>query len=207
MLLAIEDANAASHDLVHGPGAHQRTLSALRAARAAGLVVLVETCLTRSNARSAAALADMLTGARVTAWRLRLARARGIDDAARRLPSLGVCVPHVLRGADRAARDGVEVSFEGLPLCVLGPFARWQPTHSPRGGAHHDGQDAHAAPCDRCTARDGCPGLAALHRARFGIRELRPFEASTQRAELGGPSQSLFAQIDASIDTPSDEAG
>jgi hypothetical protein len=168
VLLTLEDATAPGHELVHGPGSHAGALSLLRAARAAGLEVAVTTTITRSSARSTAALAELLVEARVIGWRLALVTPVDPGDAAARSPSLGVCAPHVLHAADRAARSGVEIFFDAFPLCVLGPFARWQ---RPRAG------EASGAPCDGCASRAGCPGLPRLHRERFGARELRPVAA------------------------------
>ena len=172
LLLTIEDATAPGHDFVRGAGSHARATSALRAARAAGLEAAVETTLTRSNARSTGALADLLVETRVLGWRLGLLAPRDERDAIARSPSLGVCMPHVLRGVERAARGGVEVFLEDFPRCLLGPFARWQ---APRLGPPASG-----SPCETCPSRALCPGLAALHRARFGARELGAVQPSAE---------------------------
>jgi hypothetical protein len=180
VLLALEDATAPGHDLVHGEGDHARVVAQLRAARAAGLEVAITTTLTRSSARSTAALADLLVETRVIGWRLALVEPDDPEDAAARSPSLGICAPHVLRAADHAARGGVEIFFRALPRCLLGPFARWQPLVA---------DEAAGVPCEACPSRVGCPGLSALHRARFGARELRPVSPTpeapdTARREL-----------------------
>ncbi|MBX7197404.1 MAG: hypothetical protein K1X94_35475 [Sandaracinaceae bacterium] len=166
VLVALEDATAPGHELVHGPGGHAAALGALRDARACGLALAALTVVTRSSARSCAAVAELLLEHRVEAWCLTLARAADPAEAARVLPSLGVTVPHVLRAADRAARGGCTVVLRGFPRCLLGPYARWQPSETAE--APHT-----APPCADCASRASCPGLSPLHRARFGSRELR----------------------------------
>jgi hypothetical protein len=139
----------------------------LAAARATRLPVWVRTEVTRSNDRLLGALAAWLVEAGVVGWALALACPTDEAEARRKLPSLGLAVPHALRAADLAARAGLEVVLVGLPRCLLGPFATLA---APEGPAY-PGQ-----PCDDCPARDACPGLAPLHRARFGARELRPVD-------------------------------
>jgi hypothetical protein len=192
LLLSLEDATAPGHELVHGAGHHARTLALLRAARSAGLEVSVGTTITRSSARSTAALAELLVEVRVIGWHLALAAPRDRDDAAARSPSLGVCVPHVLRAADQAARGGVEVFFDGLPRCVLGPFARWQWAR--------EGASASTEPCRGCPSRAQCPGLPALHHERFGARELRAVPAVADAQST--PRRALAAQLRAGHATP-----
>ena len=173
IVLSLDSDVASGHDLVHGDGAHARAIGTLRDVVSAGLNAIVTTTITRSNARSAAGIASELARARVAAWSLSLARADDALSAAQRLPSLGVTMPHVLRGADAAGRSGIEVCFRGFPHCVLGPYARW---------AIATAADARGAPCDDCRARRGCPGLAPSHRERFGTRELRHLEVAPASA-------------------------
>ncbi|MBN8612471.1 MAG: hypothetical protein J0L92_17895 [Deltaproteobacteria bacterium] len=172
VVLCLDADVASGHDHAHGDGAHARAIGTLRDVGSAGLNVIVTTTITRSNARSAMGIAAELTRARVAAWSLSLAQA---EDAAAavRLPSLGVAMPHVLRGADAAGRTGIEVCLRGFPRCVLGPYARW---------AIATAAEAHGVPCDDCTARRGCPGLAPSHRERFGARELRHLDVAPAEA-------------------------
>jgi hypothetical protein len=173
IVLSLEDDAAPCHDHVHGDGAHARALATLRDATGVGLRAIVTTTITRSNARSATSLASELSRARVAAWSLSLAQAEDAASAAQRLPSLGVTMPHVLRGADAAGRAGIEVWLRGFPRCVLGPYARWT---LPSAGC------ARGVPCDACSAREGCAGLAISHRERFAATELRPLDASPAEA-------------------------
>ncbi len=170
VILALEDTHAKSHDHVHGEGAHDRTMSTLRAARTVRLPVIIATSITRSNARSTTSLAAELVHAQVVAWHVALAVPSDAAESARVSPSLGVVMPHVLRSVDAASRSGIDVVLEGFPRCVLGPFARAQ---------LRDTLTAMGAPCDACTARDGCPGLTSLHRQRFGASELRALATAT----------------------------
>jgi hypothetical protein len=163
--LEVEAASREAHDaLVGRVGACDRLATTLAAARAAGLPVWATTRVTRSNDRVLARTATWLGEARVQGWALALARVDDEPTARRTLPSLGLALPHVLRAADLATRAGVEVVLAGFPRCLLGPFAAL---------AAPEGPAAEGAPCDECAARAACAGLAPLHRARFGARELQ----------------------------------
>lgn len=171
VVFALEDATPAGHDHVHGEGDHARTMLALRDVLDAGLRTIVTSTLTRSSARSIGALARELTRLRVTGWCVSLTRPDDATSAAAVVPSLGVTMPHVLRGAELASRGGVATFLSGFPRCVLGPYARWEITRS---------TIARGAPCDACHAREGCAGLTTIHRARFGSRELRTLDAKPE---------------------------
>jgi|SRR5580692_5857623 hypothetical protein len=165
--LSIHGAEAMTHDYHTGrQGSLAETLAGLAAARAAGLVAVVTTVLTRSNYRSLGGLPRLLSGGGAAAWLIAVTAAVG--RAGRRFdrifPRLGLAVPFAAHAMDAAHALGLRAWVRGVPACLLGPFA---------GRMLPDAPGAYGAACEGCTARTTCPGLDPAYLARFGDGELR----------------------------------
>lgn len=165
---SIHGPHAGLHDYHTGvEGSFEESRASLRRARDLGLTIAVTTVLTRSNYRVLAEFPAFLRRHRVTAWAI--AGVRGVGRAAtnypRLQPSLSLAVPFALHALHQAEREGIEPYTLDLPLCVLGPYARWSLTRS---------VGAYGQPCNDCPARPRCPGIDPHYLDRFGPRELRP---------------------------------
>jgi hypothetical protein len=166
--LSIHGADPALHDYLAGtPGALDKALLTLGAAKAAALPVAVATVVTRSNYRHLAPLARLLKSSGASAWGLALPSAHGAAAAAfdRLMPRLGLAMPFVAHAMDAATKLDLPTYVLGAPACLLGPYAtRLAPTP----------ERAYAPVCGRCAARSQCAGVDAAYLKRFGGDELRP---------------------------------
>ncbi|MBL8946124.1 MAG: radical SAM protein, partial [Myxococcales bacterium] len=123
--LSVHGGRAAVHDYHVGrDGAFERIVVALGELRRCGVVVVVRTVLTRSNARVIGELPAWLGGHGVRAWGIAVPRVAGgaAREFDRVVPRLGVAVPFALHALDRARRIGIAVGVIGAPRCVLGPW-------------------------------------------------------------------------------------
>lgn len=176
--LSLHGLGSAIHDHHTGVlGSFVEAAAGLAAARHAGLTTVVTTVLTRSNARSLAALAPWLAAESVAAWTVAVPRTAGRLTPAfdRVFPRLAMALPHTLHALAAAQQRRVTVFLRGAPLCVLGPFAARSLPDAPRA---YDPRH-----CDRCPARSRCPGVDARYLQRFGGDEL-----SATRAPTGAPT-------------------
>lgn len=169
--LSLLAADAAVHDYhTAQPGSFERAVSALRAARGAGLAVRVTTLLTRSSYRTLAALPQLLLVHGIEAWCIAVPHVAGrVGQTFDRVqPRLALAMPFALHAADAARKLGIPAFVAGAPLCLLGPFA----VHAIRvaGGAFAD-------ECGTCTARARCDGVDPAYLARFAGDELDPRRA------------------------------
>lgn len=116
----------------------------------------VVTRVERANVRELLALARALRSRR---WRLVVWR-EGV-----RACRIGMAAPRVLRAAARAEERGLEVRIEGLPHCVMGPYARLA----------EPGENTEAPPpvCAGCSAVARCARPGAAYLARYGDAEFR----------------------------------
>ena len=155
MNITLFGATAAVHDHVAGSGDFDAVCAQLEAAS----TLEVTTGVTRSNARSLAALAQFLTEprrrAKIQRWTLSWP---GPQSPGLALPRLGMVTPRVLHAAALARREGLVVFTEGLPSCVLGPHANHAARVDPR---------AHASVCKTCSRRTACPGVPEAYITAF----------------------------------------
>lgn len=169
--LSVHGARAAVHDYHVGrDGAFERIVAALGELRRAGVVVVVRTVLTRSNARVLGELPAWLGSHGVRAWGIAVPRVAGgaAREFDRVVPRLGVAVPFALHALDRARRIGIAVGVIGAPRCVLGPWDRARISEG-----EGEGEGAFGEVCAGCSGRAGCVGVDARYLGRFGGDELR----------------------------------
>lgn len=185
--LSLHGLGAALHDFHTGvPGSFAESAAGMVAARVAGLTVVVNTVLTRSNGRSLGELAGSLGARGVAAWCVSVPHAAGAMRARFDpvFPRLGVLLPHALHALSVAQRGGVAVFVRGAPSCLLGPFAGRRLPEAPRA--------FEPSRCDGCAGRDACGGVDPAYLARFRGDELSP-----GRAPKGGAA--VFAGRDAAL--------
>jgi hypothetical protein len=183
--LSIHGAEARIHDYHTGnPGSFERAVTALGAARAAGLRVVVTTVVTRSSFRSLSALPSWLAARGVSAWTLAFVRhagrAAGASD--RVVPRLGLAVPHALHALEAATAAGLPALVSGVPSCLLGPFASRTMPEAPR---------AFGGVCAGCDARPGCAGVDPEYLSRFDGDELGHTEAVARDPDVAGLAPSF----------------
>jgi hypothetical protein len=166
--LSLHGAEARVHDWCVGvSGAFDHAVRTLRAARAAALEVVVVTVVAKPNFRVLAPIARLLSASGVTAWCLDVPswRGRAATAADRVIPRLALALPFGLHAVDVANASGLPVFLRGAPSCLLGPFARFALSGSPR---------AYGKVCETCASRGVCPGVDAEYLARYGEGELAP---------------------------------
>lgn len=170
--LSLHGLGAALHDHHTGvAGSFAEASAGLVALRVAGVSVVVNTVLTRSNGRSLGELGAWLSSRGVAAWCVSVPRSAGalrerFDPV---FPRLGVLLPHALHALATARREGVAVFVRGAPSCLLGPFASRSLSEPPRA---YD-----PSRCEGCHARGGCSGLDAMYLTRFRGDEVSPARA------------------------------
>lgn len=180
--LSVHGARAAVHDYHVGrDGAFERIVVALGELRRCGVVVVVRTVLTRSNARVIGELPTWLGGHGVRAWGIAVPRVAGgaAREFDRVVPRLGVAVPFALHALDRARRIGIAVGVIGAPRCVVGP---WDRARISEGGDEGGGEGAFGEVCAECLGRAGCVGVDARYLGRFGGDELRAIGQGIENA-------------------------
>lgn len=90
-----------------------------------------------------------------------------------------------------AAALGLRLDFEATPSCVVGQSERRDLGRAAWGESHYlderDGRTVHGmrflesmqrfygAPCQRCVAAEGCPGVSRQYMLAYGFEELTPF--------------------------------
>ncbi len=149
-------ATEALHDYHAGPGSFRATIAALRSHGAR-----VSTPVTRSNFRHLGELPPLMSGLKVSFWRLAVvAPSRDPDPVA---PRLAMAAPHILRALARAEAAGLQARVAGLPLCLMGPYADRSLPPATAAGER----------CRGCPAAADCSGVAPSYLDRFGDAELR----------------------------------
>lgn len=183
--------DAAAHDYHAGvEGSARATIGMLRAARAAGLRVLVTTPVTRANVRTLAGVPGLLADVAVAGWRVLVPGASGGEVAGTRPgvgppPRLAIVAPYALQAIAAAERAGIVAGIEGVPLCLLGPLRDRSVPLPAR---------AYGAACDVCPGRADCPGVDAAYLERFGAAELSPRAlAGTRGARRGERLRDMFS--------------
>ena len=150
-------------------GSFKQTARGVMLATRSPLTVAVTTVVTRSNFRHLAAIARLLRKLGVQAWMISAARPLGAaeDEHSSVPPRLGM-LPDYLGAALRDAK-GIEVTFSGIPPCVV-PSARVVAFRSvdPRGLAHSE-------TCATCQVRSACGGPAVGYSLTAAATDLTPF--------------------------------
>ncbi len=153
-----------AHDWIVGrAGAWRTTCRAARLAADAGVTVSIATLLTRPTTPHLAeltALAQRL-GAESLLAGLTPHDALHANEVIALAPRLSLVADPAADARAAALKVGIELSFRGLPHCVVGATLETADRHNtaPR-----------AARCADC--RDGCPGVARAYVERFGDAEL-----------------------------------
>lgn len=166
--LSLLGADAPVHDYHTGqPHSFERVLQCFAAARSAGLEVVVNTVLTRSNFRTLDALALLVVARGAAAWCISvpLVAGRAETNFDRVVPRLGLALPFALRAIVLARTHGVASFVSGAPLCLLGPHGTYAIVSESR---------AYGAVCETCPARAACPGVDAIYLERFDGDEIAP---------------------------------
>lgn len=166
--VSLHGAEAAVHDYHTGrDGSFDELLAGVAAARAAGIVVVASTVVTRSNFRVLDALARLVHQRGMAAWLLQVPEVAGRAAASfdRVVPRLAMALPFALHAAATARALGLPVLIQGAPLCLLGPFASLALPSPAR---------TYGAVCEKCEARSQCCGVDARYLSRFDADELQP---------------------------------
>ena len=184
--LSLHGLGPALHDLHTGvPGSFAESAAGMAAAGTAGLTVVVNTVLTRSNGRSLRELGAWLRSRGVAGWCVSVPRVagalRGRFDPV--FPRLGVILPHALHALASARRDGLATFVRGAPGCLLGPFASRCLPDAPR--AYEPSR------CEGCEGRVACCGLDPAYLTRFRGDELSPARAPKGAAVFTGRDAAL----------------
>ena len=167
------------------------TAPALKALAASGRQLLVTVPVLRQNLRSLATTVAFAKHLGATRVQFNFPRpvelpGRVVTDA---VPRLAHAALAVRQAAKVAAQQGVRVTTEAFPLCVLPEELHGSPDATEDWARHrvddlhltHDALDAVRAtqrpeppPCRGCSARERCPKTWALYLELFGSDELRP---------------------------------
>lgn len=188
--LSLHGLGAAVHDHHTGTaGSFAESSAGLMASRVAGLTVVVNTVLTRSNGRSLGELGAWLASRGVAAWCVSVPRVAGslvarFDPV---YPRLGVLLPHALHALAAARQSGVTVFVRGAPRCMLGPFASRALGEAP--GAFDPRR------CDGCHGRAACVGVDPVYLARFGGDELSAARAPREDASRFTGREAALARM------------
>jgi hypothetical protein len=175
--LSIHGADALVHDYHTGiEGSFATVLAALGNARAAGMIVVATTVLTRSNFRALSPLPQLLASHGVSAWSIAVPHAAGRAEGGfdRVIPRLGLALPFALHAVASAVKLGLPAFIAGAPTCLLGPYRQLAlATDEPR---------AFAQLCGDCGVRASCAGLSPQYLERFGGDELSAQETAPAAA-------------------------
>lgn len=180
-----------SDRMTRAPGTHARTIEGLHAALDAGIHVIVNCCVERTNVEGLEAHARLVARELVQAHPDNPVRMVNysqpgpyydLEMHVERMVSLDEARPHVSRAARVLAEVGVLVELAGscgFPSCIaseIPDLVPWRPYES--FDAHNRTAREHAASaCKRCAARDSCIGPRREYLTRFGERGLVPFAA------------------------------
>ncbi len=184
-------ADEATHDRLSGvTGAFRATATAIKALAASGRQLLVTVPVLRGNLRGLATTVAFAKHLGATRVQFNFPRpvelpGRAVTDA---VPRLAHAALAVRQAAKVAAQQGVTVTTEAFPLCVLPPELHGSPDATEDWARHrvddlhltHDALDAVRAtqrpeppPCRGCSARERCPKTWAMYFELFGSDELR----------------------------------
>ncbi len=189
---------ALSRAMTQKVGDHARTLGAIDRLLDAGVLVAVNHVITTRNQGYLRAFVETLHrrfGGRVfLSFAFVTPQYKALEHP-ELVPRFAETTPH-LRAAMRRAveleQPFVVGSRQGVPPCLLGPFAAWSDVFgiTAEAGSEDAPQKAQGPPCARCRYRAICPGLWRPYAERHGFEELTPLEgppwSDDELAEIRG---------------------
>lgn len=192
VLVSLHSADAEVSDtMTRAKGTHARTLEGLHAALEAGIVVIVNCCVERSNVAGLADHARLVVRELVDAHPANPVRMVNYSQPGLyydregyldQMVPVDEARPHVTAAARILAERGVLVEIAGscgFPSCVasempdLVPWRAYETFDPGHASARTRAPDA----CSRCAARSACIGPRHEYLVRHGERGLVPFEA------------------------------
>lgn len=179
-----------SDRMTRAPGTHARTVAGLHAALDAGLLVIVNCCVERTNVEGLEAHARWIVRELVDAHPDNPVRMVNYsqpgpyyDDVMHmeRMVSVDEARPHVSSAGRILGAAGVLLEIAGscgFPSCVASEITELVPWRaSETFDAHNRTARSHgASACASCAARDSCIGPRREYLARYGERGLVPFQ-------------------------------
>lgn len=175
---------ALSRTLTQKEGDHARTLAAIEHLLAARVLVAVNHVVTERNQAYLPAFVEMLHGrfgGRVfLSFAFVTPQYKALEQP-ELWPRLYDTRAHLMHAMARAVELGqpfVVGSRQGVPPCVLGPYAAWSDVFGITAEAASEDapQKAHGPACARCRYQRICTGLWRPYADRFGFEELAPIE-------------------------------
>ncbi len=173
-----------SRMLTQKDGDHARTLKAIELLLASGVLVAVNHVITERNLPYLRAFVDALHarfgGSVFLSFAFVTPQYKALEHP-HLWPRLSETKTHLMHALHRAIelRQPVVVgSRQGVPPCMLGPFAAWSDIFDLRAEAASEDapQKLQGPPCQRCRYRGVCNGLWRPYAERFGFDELTPLE-------------------------------
>jgi MoaA/NifB/PqqE/SkfB family radical SAM enzyme len=185
---ALHGPTAEIHDgLTRAVGSYEQTVAGIRNVAARGIPIVTNSVVVRSNVASLVELVDLLGALGVSQAQLAFVHPVGtafelFDEVVPRLPDV---VEPIRRSAEVAARRGMRLVTEAVPLCFLRgmselaveeqiplttvidldgvPFdySKWRPVEG----------KSHGPPCEACSAALRCEGPWREYVDRFGWDE------------------------------------
>lgn len=175
---------ALSRTLTQKEADHARTLAALDHLLAAGVLVAVNHVVTERNQAYLRAFVEMLHarfgGAVLLSFAFVTPQYKALEHPDL-WPRLSETRAHLMRAMARALELGqpfVVGSRQGVPPCMLGPYAPWSDVFgiTAEAASEDTPQKAQGPACARCRYRELCTGLWRPYADRFGFDELSPIE-------------------------------
>lgn len=175
---------ALSRTLTQKEGDHARTLQAIEHLLASGVLVAVNHVITARNLAYLKVFIEAMharfEGRVLVSFAFLTPQYKALEHP-ELWPRLAETRPHLLHAMARAVELGqpfVVGARQGVPPCVLGPFAPWSDIFETTAEAASEDapQKSQAPACARCRHRRICTGLWRPYAARFGYDELAPIE-------------------------------
>jgi MoaA/NifB/PqqE/SkfB family radical SAM enzyme/predicted dehydrogenase len=173
-----------SRTLTQKEGDHERTLRAIELLLEARVLVAVNHVITGRNEPYLRAFVEAMHqrfgGAAFLSFAFVTPQYKALDHP-ELWPRLSETRAHLLHAMARAVELGqpfVVGSRQGVPPCVLGPYAAWSDVFGIAAEAASEDapQKVQGAACSRCRYRRLCTGLWRPYAERFGFDELSPIE-------------------------------
>ena len=178
------------HDeLTRAPGSFDETTRGIENAVTAGLSVLTNSVITRSNVELLAETVELLAGLGVRSAQLAFVHPVGpaLEEFDEVVPRLSAVVEPLRRARGVALEHGVRLCTEAIPVCFLRGMEELAveaciplTTVSDLAGRLDYSEwrvaegKAHGPPCEACAARPGCEGPWREYPERRGWSEMQP---------------------------------
>ena len=182
-----------SSTLTQKEGDHARTLKAIELLADAGVLVAVNHVITARNQPFLSTFVEILHarfGGRVfLSFAFVTPQFKALEHA-ELWPRLSETQPYLMHALARAIELGQPVvvgSRQGVPPCMLGPFAAWSDVFdlAAEAASEDTPQKTRGEACARCRYRDVCNGVWTPYAQRFGTDELVAIEGEAfDAAEL-----------------------